>query len=59
MLTEISPTAKMIGAQTVMGISQTHMPDIDKHRANLKSWNKNYLKDQGAGYILSRYNKVN
>lgn len=54
-----SPGCKLVGGQAIKKISDTHMPDIDKHRANLKKWNKNYLKDQGDGYILSRYNKVN
>lgn len=58
-LTSTAPVASLVGKQTTVEISQTHIPSLKTNRTNIENFTKNYLSQGGSGYINSAYNKVN
>lgn len=58
-LTSTAPVASLVGKQTTVEISQTHIPSLKTNRTNIENFTKNYLSQNGSGYINSAYNKVN
>jgi hypothetical protein len=48
-----------IGMATQMKFLITALPDLQKHKANLKGFNANYCLPAGKSYICSRKNKTN
>lgn len=59
MRTSPSPEVVMTAAQTIHRHFQKTKTSLRNHRTNLKNFEKNYLSDEGSGWINSRYNKVN
>lgn len=59
MRTSPSPEVAMTAAQTIHRHFQKTKTSLRNHRTNLKNFEKNYLSDEGSGWINSRYNKVN
>lgn len=59
MRTSPSPEVVLTASQTILRHQQKTKTSLRNHRTNLKNFEKNYLSDEGSGWINSRYNKVN
>ena len=59
MRTSPSPEVILTASQTILRHLQKTKTSLRNHRTNLKNFEKNYLSDEGSGWINSRYNKVN
>ncbi len=59
MRTSASPEVFLVAQQTILRHFQKTKMSLRNHRTNLQNFEKNYLSEGGAGYINSRYNKVN
>ncbi len=59
MRTSPSPEVILTASQTILRHFQKTKTSLRNHRTNLKNFEKNYLSDEGSGWINSRYNKVN
>ena len=59
MRTSPSPEVTLVASATINRHFQKTKTSLRNHRTNLKNFEKNYLSDEGSGWINSRYNKVN
>lgn len=59
MRTSPSPEVFLTATQTILRHFQKTKMSLRNNRTNLQNFEKNYLTEGGAGYINSRYNKVN
>ena len=59
MRTSPSPEVLLTATQTILRHLQKTKMSLRNNRTNLQNFEKNYLSEGGAGYINSRYNKVN
>ena len=50
---------KIQGELTTAFMVGSMLPDVQKHKLNIKNFQEQYLKESGSDYINSRYNKVN
>ena len=57
--TSPSPEVALTASKTILRHMQKTKVSLRNHRTNLKNFEKNYLSDEGSGWINSRYNKVN
>lgn len=57
--TSASPEVHLVASATINRHFQKTKTSLRNHRTNLKNFEKNYLSNEGSGWINSRYNKVN